>query len=989
MFLFIEFSVDKDIIACLMMFKLGYFYRITLILFVTRVKKMKRFIFNVISILIICCFFVMSSCLPKKTTLVNNEIQKLAFSNKIITGKLENGLTYYVVKNKFPEKKIEFRLNVRTGSLNESEEERGVAHFVEHMAFNGIKHFKHNELISFMEEAGLTFGKHSNAYTSTNVTDYQLTIPSDRKDLVKKAYIIMADWAGGLLFNPDEINKEKGVIIEEWRMRKSAGSRMRTKFNKVLLENSRYPERDAIGKMHIIKNADKKLLKGYYDEWYTPENISVIVVGDVDIEETIKDIKTTFAPIKKKVAGKKEDDTIPYIEGLRVVSISDPEFTGLRCGFDFLWQDTKIATFNDFEKRVYKTTSLAMFRKRLGIKISEKKLPMLRAFAVVKDLVPGTDIGRFVFIPAKKQVRRGFEALFTEMERVKKFGFTSIELEQYKKEVLKSLKEKAMPEKRFESEDLAKEIVDYDIEPDYLLDPQTELELYEKIFATITIDKVNTAFSDILSSKSKIASVFMSESDESLAISRQEIEHLMRKSSLKSLRPYVFEKPREDFMDKAPKGGEIISSSRIASVGATVYTLSNNIKLIIKKNTFNPDEFFVKGMKKGGYSTLEGDDFRIALHTDEIINKSGFKNIKPREIPGLLAAKHVNISPFSSDYFVGFSGGGATADAKALFEMINLYFTQPNVDEKILENYKTGLRETLENNKINKKYNFMQDSMVAINNGNYRSTKLTAKDIELLEKDRVLNVYNKLFSGIDSYVFTISGDFDEKQIVKLASVYMGGITPKNIKSDYKDRNVRFKKNETGKNIILSGAGEVENRATVKILFEKDAEFSLEDSLKIALLKRITATRMRVRLREEKGGVYSISEYLRLKSYPTPRFSKTIGFTCDPGRVFEIVDASNKIIKEIHDKGVRKEELDNAKKQMMTLIKTSYKNNKFWVSSLCSYSLFEWPLDKFMQKHRMINALTLKDINEVAKKYFITNKGYTLIFAPETIKVPNE
>ncbi len=949
---------------------------------------MKNFKLIMITLIITICFFFISSCSQKKISELNNKSQKLPFSNKITTGKLENGITYYIIKNKYPEKKIEFRLNVLTGSLNETEEEQGIAHFVEHMAFNGTKNFKHNELVSFLEEAGLTFGKHSNAYTSTNVTDYQLTIPSDRKDLVKKAYIIMADWANGLLFNPEEIDKEKGVIMEEWRMRKSAGSRIRKKFNKTLFANSRYPKRDPIGKMDIIKNADRKLLKGYYDKWYTPGNMSVIVVGDIDIQETVKDIETAFSGIKKRKTPRKKDDTIPYLEGLRVVSISDPEFKGLRCGFDFLWQDKKIISLNDFEKRVYKNTALSMFRKRLNLKISEKKLPMLRAFSTVRDLVPGTDIGRFIFIPARKQVKKGFEALFTEMERVKKFGFTNTELEQYKKEIFTFLREKARPDKRFESADLANKIISYDIKKDYILDPQTKLDLYEKIFKTISTDKINSAFSDILSAKSKIASVLMHESDKGLAISKKEIEELLKKASIKNLKPYFLEKPRKGFMEKAPKGGKIISSSKIDSVDAKIYTLSNNVKIIVKKNNFNPGEFFVKGMKKGGYSTLEGDDFRISLHTSEIINESGFKNIKPREIPGLLAGKQVNISPFSSDYFVGFSGRGTTSDAKTLFEMLHLYFTQPDVDEKILENYKTGLRETLENNKKNKMYNFINDAWVKINNSNYRSKKLGKKDIELLEKGRILKVYNKLFSGIDSYIFTITGDIDEKQILKLASVYMGGIKPENIKSDYKNRNVEFKKNTTGKNIIISGGGEVENRATVKILFQKKADFSIENSLKALLLKKIIETKMRTQIREEKGGVYSISEYLRLKPYPYPKFSSTISFTCDPARVLEIIDATRVILKNIHNNGITKEELDNAKNQLLTTIKTFYKDNLFWVSSLCSYNLFDWPFEKLAQKKKMIEALTIDDINKIAGQYLITDKGYTLIFAPEKIEVPN-
>lgn len=936
---------------------------------------------------LIFIFFILISlvsCSSKDKKLYSQPKDELPFSSKIVTGRLENKITYYVVKNKFPQKKIEFRLNVRTGSLNETDEERGIAHFVEHMAFNGTKHFKHNELIEFLEEAGLTFGKHSNAYTSTNVTNYQLTIPSDKKDLVNKAYLIMSDWADGLMFNKDEIEKEKGVITEEWRMRKSASSRIRNEFGKVLYQGSRYPERDPIGEMEIVKNADRNLLKNYYDKWYTPENMSIIIVGDIDINETIIKIKETFSCIKKRNSPPKKDDSIPSIEGLRVISLFDPEFTTISCTYDLLWQDEKIDSLKKLEKRILKETAMELFSKRINQKIITKEIPLLKSFSIVRDLVPGTDIGRFIFLPADKKIKQGFEAIFTEIERAKKFGFTNSEFEEYTKAVLKNLEDNARPEKRFESFELADEIISYDLEKDYLLDPETELKIYKKILSSSKIEDINLQFKKILSSKSAIISITTPESEKHLAPNESEIKDIMKKSALKELEPYFLENLKIKFPDNPKKSGTIISSQKISSADASLYTLSNNAKILIKKTSFNPGEFYITAIKKGGYSVLEGNDFRIGLYAAQIINQSGFKNIKPADIPRLLAGITANISPESSEYTVSYSGQGLAAEAETIFKMLYLYFTQPNVDEKILENYITTLEQTYENNKENKMYNFLHEAGKKINNENYRSLKLEKEDIKLLKSEQILKVYEKLFSGIESYIFTITGDVNEKEIAGLAAKYLGGIEKQGTYSNYKDRNIHFKKNHTGNNIIISGKGEIENKATVKMHYESNADFCIEDSLKISILSNILSSRMRTNIREEKGGVYSINPYLRLSFVPSPKYSAFISFTCDPDRVSEITSAAESIFMEIHDKGVTKEEFETAKKQMLTELEASFKTNEYWLSGLSTYSVFGWPMEKFVNKKAVIDSLATSDINAIAKKYLYPKKGYTLVFEPEKI-----
>lgn len=930
------------------------------------------------------CFFAFAGCVHNNLQKNQNNTQGLPFSEKITKGRLKNGLTYYLVKNKYPEKRVEFRLNVRTGSLNETDEEQGLAHFVEHMAFNGTKHFKHNELVEFLEDAGLTFGKHSNAYTSTNVTNYQLSIPSKRKDLIDKAYLIISDWADGLLFNEDEIEKEKGVITEEWRMRKSANSRLGKQLRKVTMAGSRYITRDPIGKMEVVQGADRKLLKGYYDKWYTPENMSVIIVGDIDVKETERKVIDLYSKIKSRKTPKKADDRIPHVKGLRIAVATDPEASGIRVSFNHLFKSEKTITYPLYRESLKRQIAMSLFSKRINRKISDKKVPMIRCFAIAANLVPETDTANFIFIPKNKEVKKGITSLFTEIEQVKRFGYTDVEFDEYIARRIKLLEDYSKPGKRYESTNIANEIIAFDLSNTHLMSPNQQLELFKKAASEINLSDINSAFNQVLEAENRVVTISMPEADKDLAFTKEEILKIIDKVKSSELKPYSLGKAKDKLIDKKPLPGKIISREKLELVDAYSYTFSNNARLIIKETKFTPGMFSLAGMKKGGLSIISDKDFKIAGHAAAIIDRSGFEGIPVNDIPRILAGKNINVSPNSGGYSYGFTGGGSSEEAELLFQMLHLYITRPVVDENALSNYKAYLKQMIKIKSKNKMFNFFKNSQEKIYNENFRPGNIELEEVDLLTKEKIITLYKEMFGDINNFTFTITGDVDREKIAELGRIYIGSLKAKENKSDYLDRQVRLKPNTTGENILLSGGGEIENRATIKMRYESDADFSIENTNKLLLLKKILSAKLRVKIREEKGGVYSIGAYLRMTSIPSNKYTGLISFTCDPARAMEITKEVEKILKDFADNGVKESELEKAKKQTLTEIDTAVKLNAYWLNGISTYTGFGWPLEKMVQKDEIIKNTTKKEIDAIAAKYLKPGSGYTLIFAPEKI-----
>jgi len=938
-----------------------------------RIKRSFFFVF-------IALLLFNSACTSLKPTATQSD--PLPLSSKVITGTLANGMRYYIQENPYPEDRVEIRLNVCTGSLNETDEEQGLAHFVEHMAFNGIRHFKHNELIAFLEDAGLTFGSHTNAYTSTDVTNYQLSLPLDRPELLEKAFLILGDWADGLLFDKGEIEKEKGVIVEEWRMRDGVSKRVGNQSRAILLAGSRYPERDPIGKMPIVKGATRDLLKGYYDANYTPDRMAVVIVGNIDAGEMKTRIEKAIGTIPAREARPAASKKVPLTQGLRVTTITDPELTSGLIATDHLFSRKPTTTYDEFKRDLTEQLAFSAFNRRIRKMITEQELPLLRAFARVTDIQSNLYTARFMSLPIKGKVNEGLESLCTEMERARRFGFLAEELTEQKAAYKRAFTRAARPERRVESSDYAADICEYDTFGSALLDRTQQLALYLRASNEITPEDLNRAFNTLLASQSRSVIFTLPEKRNAEALPKAEVESLLDRIAKKELAPYTLAPAITSLMKKQPKGGTVVSTKEMSEIDGVSVTLANGVRLIIKPTANTPGEFLIKGAAKGGLSTVSDADYKRVTMAATMVNQSGFQGIPLTEVNRLLAGRDVNISPSIGSTSASLSGGGSVKEAETLFEMLRLYFTAPEVSSKALAVQKTRLKQSIVAKAHDKKFLFKARAAEARYNKKFRDQPWQLKDLDILTPKALLADYQRFFSTPAEFTFTIVGDVNPKEMATLAALYLGGLPASGTPKAIVDRGLRQKAVSGPESIRITGEGDLAERASVTVTYEKECAFSHTKSVHLSILRRALAHRLRESVREEICGVYSISAGLRLQPIPAPLFKGSLSFTCDPERVNELIPLTESILREMGKKGITEKEFSMVIKQSLTTLAQIKKKDRFWLNTITSSVMFDWPLNQAANREALLRSADLETVNALAAETLPDIKGFITIYTPE-------
>ncbi|VFQ46252.1 M16 family metallopeptidase [Desulfoluna butyratoxydans] len=939
-------------------------------------RRKAPFLFLLIALLVLG-----GGCGPFKPA--HQETVPLPMSEKVITGTLANGLRYYIRQNPYPKDRVELRLNVRSGSLNETEEERGLAHFVEHMAFNGIRHFKHNELIAFLEEAGLTFGSHTNAYTSTDVTNYQLSIPLDRPELLDKAFLVLGDWADGLLFDEGEIEKEKGVIVEEWRMREGVRKRVGDKSRAVLLSGSRYPLRDPIGLMPVVKGANRALLKGYYDANYTPDRMAVVVVGNIDAADMQKRIEKAMggiAPRKARAAAPKE---VPLTPGLRVTTITDPELTAGTVAVDHFFQREPTTTYEGFKRDLTEQLAFAAFNRRVRKKITDRELPLLRAYARVTDVQSDLHTARFMARPVKGSVSEGLSGLYAEMERVRRFGFLAEELTEQKSAFQKALTEAARPDRRVESSDHAAAICEFDTHGGSLTDPDQDLALYLKAAGTITTVDLNRSFNRLLASESRSVTFTFPEKRKTETLSKPEIMNLATKVQGEALSPYTLAPAITALVTAPPKGGDVLKTEKMPVIDGQAFTLSNGTRLVVKPTAHAPGEFLIRGTATGGLSSVPDADYKRVSMAAGLVNQSGFAGIPQTELNRFLAGRNINVSPSIEANATSLTGGGATKEAETLFQMLRLYFTAPNVSAKALSIHKARMTQTINARAHDKKFWFTADAAEARHNNKFRDQPLAIEDLKGLTPEALLADYTGFFVSPSAFTFTVVGDVTPEEIAALAARYLGDLPAAANRKTKVDRGLRLKAVGGPESIRITGKGDLADRASVSAFYESEAPFSHKRSVQLSVLRRILSRRLRLSVREERGGVYSISAKLRLQAEPAPLFKASVSFTCDPYRVDELIPLTESMIRDMGTTGVTQQEVELAVKQSLTTLSQVEKKDRYWLNTIATSLDHNWDLSEVLSRKQMLQNTTVDDLNALAKETLTGIKGFITVYAPDT------
>ncbi len=928
------------------------------------------------------------SCTPKAK--LENQ-QKETISQKVIPadsnvliGKLENGLTYYIRKNEEPKKRAELYLVNRVGSLMEDDDQLGLAHFTEHMAFNGTRDFPKNELINYLQKAGVRFGADLNAYTGFDQTVYQLPLPTDSVELFKKGFDILANWAGYVNFDDYEIDQERGVIIEEDRQRgKNAQERMLKQLLPALLANSRYAERLPIGKIEVLQNFKYDVIKRFYKDWYRPNLQAVVAVGDFDVNEVEKLIKENFSDLKNPENERERVEySLPGNKEPLVKIVTDKEFPYNIASISYKHPEVIEKTESDLLLK----TEISLINEMLSNRLNEILQKGNAPFVFAQSYYGGYQGGlgnsdaftSTVVAKDGKSLKQAVESVLTENIRMQKFGFTESELARAKTNLLTAI------EKQFKEKDKTASSVFVQSYTEHFLKGQAIPSIdyvcafYQKNLANINLSNVNKLASGLVTEENIIAIIQAPEKEkENLPTDEAYLSWI--KNAGQGVQAYVDEVVDKPLLGEEPIAGTIISEEKQGEIGVTELMLSNGIKVILKPTDFKNDQILFSATRKGGTSLASDADFRSAELADGLVDASGVAEFDPVQLGKLLTGKTLEVTPFISTYKEGFRGFSSPKDFETAMQLLYLFFTQPRKDVNVFNTQKEEYQAVLANRETNPSSVF-QDTVSAVLTGYKDKAKvISLQELDLLDLDKAVEFYKNRFKYALGFLFTFVGNFNPDEIKPLLTKYLASLPKSTDKStpSYKDLELYPAKG----NIIKRVYKGMEDKASVVLVYHGYYNYSDEENLQLNALKSVLDIKILERLREKESGVYSPRVNLSYSKEPRPTYSIQISFSCAPANVDKLIKAAEEEVEALKKEGGKTDDIIKFRAEQQRQHELHLRENNYWLQYLQStYEQAQNPLKVLNYLETLKNA-TGNSVKQSANKYLNSDNFKQFILLP--------
>ena len=863
----------------------------------------------------------------------------LVFDPLVVRGTLTNGLTYYLRRNEEPRNRGQLSLVVKVGSVLEEDDQRGLAHFVEHMAFNGTERFAKQQIIEYLESIGSTFGGDLNAQTGYDYTTYWLEIPTDDPEIIETAFQILSDWAYAVTFQHDEVELERSVILEEWRGRQGFNSRLQDNLYPLLYGSSRYAERMPIGIPDVIETAPVERLKDFYERWYRPDLMAVIVVGDFDTELIETKIRSHFAPppegeaLQGRATASLTDRPqfdIPDHDELRVSVLTDPEAPGTQLILARKVTPEMGKDLSAFRRGVVERLAFMMLNARLSERRQVSDPPYLWAGGSRGPLVDRIDIVNFSAWVERDGVNRGFGALLEEIQRIRLHGFTDTELAREKVNLLSSVESVYKQRHQLQSGDLAQSYIDNFLSETPILGIETEWELYQEVLPQVTLEEVDELSVSWIKPANTVLLVMRPEGteasmDDELAAM---IQTQLEAADTLKVDPYVDAFDDVPLLATLPTPGSIIAEERIESIDALQWTLSNGITVIAKQTDFRDDELVFSAFSPGGHSLVVDADHVSALHAAQLVAGSGAGIHDNVTLEKLLAGRRVSVSPYIGELFEGFRGSASPEDMETLFQLITLYATAARLDPVYFSRYESSLRSIAETRSARPDAVLYDTVNTVLSHSHFREQPLTLELLEELSLGRAEAVYADRFADLGDATFVFVGAFDWEELRSLTSTYLASLPTTGRAEQWRDVGIDPPM-EVQEHVVRSG---IEPRSTTVLVFAGDMEWSREEALALEAAGEVLGIRLRERVREELGGTYSIGVNVSTRVLPDSEYEMFIAFGSDPSRAEELFE---EVVEELAwlRAGGEQEYLDTVKELLRTPRKEQLRSNGFWLNRI--------------------------------------------------------
>ena len=890
----------------------------------------------------------------------------------VTIGKLDNGMTYYIRRNTYPKDRVEFRLAVNAGSNQENDDQQGLAHFTEHMAFNGIEGFPSNSVVDHLRGKGVVFGADLNAYTSFDETVYMIPMPLDDPANIDLGLKILRGWAHGLLFDNKEIDEERGVIIEEYRLGLGADDRMRKEYWPILMKGSRYADRMPIGLLSILQTFDYQVIKDFYSDWYRPDLQAVIVVGDINVKEVEQKVKTVFGNIPaKQNPRKKETYGIAANKEPLVAVCTDKEATGNQIMLIRKHPHFAMKTIGDFRKQLCIDLYNTMYDARFSEMTQDPKCPFIGASAGYGNFIGNTDMYGSQAIAKENRIPEALKILLQEDNRVLKYGFLQTELDRAKEEILEDYDRAAKEVEKTESARFASQYINNFLRNDPIPGAKRENTYAKKLIEGITLDEINALAKNWVTEDNIVVLVTAPEKEGVNVPSKNEILNIINDKSLANVAPYVDTYKDQEILEKETlKPGKITNIEKIDAVGAEKWTLSNGITVYLKKTDYKNDEILFSATSKGGKSLYDVKDLASADFAADIIDRGGIAGLDFNTLTKKMKGKVVGISPNISLLSEGFSGSSTPKDLEFFFHYLNAFFTNPRIDPNAFELVMDETKEQLKMIQAQPMYKYLGEFLDAAMSHDPYMKQMFSYDDKYLSQvnfDRAVQIYKERFANPADFNFFFVGNYDEKQMKEFVELYLGSMktTPAK-KENYNVNVLKPRPDKASAQTVYAGT---EEQGYMGMYITNPIDWSYRNSIIADMVGEALDIQFVRIVREKMGDVYSPMVQMGASKLPRPEMSLMILLGCAPEKTDKLADASLKILNDFKKKGPDKKTMELVKKQMLSTRAKNIQTNRFWLGYISGKIVNDMPMTSPSEYDETVNSITKKDMVEFMKKYF--------------------
>lgn len=895
-------------------------------------------------------------------------------------GELPNGLRYFIRRNELPANRVSMRLAVNAGSLQEEDDQRGLAHFLEHMAFNGTEHFKPGELVAFLESIGARFGPHVNASTSFDETIYMLDVPTDRDGYVDRGLLALGDFASGMLLLEEEIEKERGVVLEEWRGRLGAGSRITDQQLPVLLQGSRYAVRLPIGTPEVIKGAPRERLQSFYRTWYRPDLMAVIVVGDVAPDEAERMIRARFGSMARPANPAPDvDRRIPGHKDTLYSLATDPEAQGWAVTLAFKGPAPDQGTVGDYRASLVRSLLGEMINPRLATIARRPEAPFIGARASIDMFGRTMELTELSAAVPENGLAAGLEALALEARRVRQLGFGLDELDRARRALLAAYDRAYNERGTTENPSFANEYVRHFLEQESIPGIEFEHRIATTYLPGVSLDEVTALASSLITEENRVVLAVAPEKPGTDAPTEESLRAAMARASTATVTEWTDATAGRTLVEDPPAGGTVTGTRTLPDLGVTVLTLSNGVDVWLKPTDFKNDQVLFRAYAPGGTSLASEAHFQEAELAPSLARIGGLGGLDPVELDSLLAGKIASASASIGTYTQEIGGSSTPRDFETALQLNYLAFTAPNLTADAFALLQRRLAAALENQAQNPRVVFSEQVSLVNSSNHYSARRLTPAGVAALDLAAMRDFYTARFANAADFTYFVVGAIDVAQVTPLIAKWIGGLpSTGKATSAFRDMGVRFPEGIV-REVVEKGR---EPASQTVISFFGDAGKDEFEMHRVRAAGNLLSIRLRDILREELGGTYGVSVGYET-SLPLPGFGAVVvQFGSAPENVEKLTQAVFKEVERLKAEGPSATDVDKVKEMERRDLETNQRQNAYWLGSLQTVHLYGWDPAGILRRPQRTESLTAEVLHGIFRKYFPMDRYTVVTLKPE-------